>query len=329
MRFAVAVALLLAACGGAPDGAAAPTRLRVVVQPYLVFAPLHVAQVEGLFAAHGLDVELVPMAGSEPAMPLLINGSIDVLPGHASPGLLNAIARGARIRMVAQRSRRAPASCSSLALIARPGLLAEPRSPGTAPHIRRISVDRQAAMVFFIDEALASVGVNLDTLEQAYVPHAAEPEALASGAIDVALAGEPFLRRSLGEGRAEQWIGVEDVLPGIEFSVLLFGERLLERERAAGDRFIAAYLEANRRLAEGKTPRNLELVGDFLDEDAAALTDICWPFETTDGRVRTDYLMRFQQWAARKGLIDRVATADELIDTTFVERASHILNEKH
>ena len=90
---ALAAALLLAACGGVPDAADGRTRLRVVVQPYLVFAPLHVAQAEGLFAAHGLDVELVPMAGSEQAIPLLIDGGIDVLPGHAAPGLLNAMAR--------------------------------------------------------------------------------------------------------------------------------------------------------------------------------------------------------------------------------------------
>lgn len=323
-----AVALLAAACGRSPDAAEGPARLRVVLQPYLVFAPLYVAQAEGIFAAHGLDVELVPMAGSEQAIPLLIDGSIDVLPGHAAPGLLNAMARGERIRMVAQRSRTGPSPCSSLALIARPGLLSEPRPPGETPRIRRISVDRQAAMVFFIEEALASVHVRLDTLEQAYVPHAAEPDALASGALDVALAGEPFLHRTLAAGRAEQWIGLEDVLPGFEFSVLLFGERLLDRERDTGARFVAAYLEANRRLAEGKTASNLALVGEFLDEDAAALEGMCWPFVPTTGEVRVDHLTRFQEWSLRRGWIDRVAAADELIDAAFVARAWQILNEK-
>jgi ABC-type nitrate/sulfonate/bicarbonate transport system substrate-binding protein len=327
-RLAAIVALLAVACGRAPDAADAPVRLRVVVQPYLVFAPLHVAQAEGIFSAYGLDVELVPMAGSEQAIPLLIDGGIDVLPGHPAPGLLNAMARGERIRMVAQRSRSAPARCSSLALIARPGLLAGARPADEAPRIRRISVDRQAAMVFFIEEALASVHVGLDTLERAYVPHAAEPDALASAAIDVALAGEPFLHRTIAAGKAEEWIGVEDVLPGIEFSVLMFGERLLDREREAGARFVAAYLEANRRLAAGKTARNLALVGEFLDEEPGALEGMCWPFEATTGRVRVDHLTRFQEWAHRHGWIDRIASEDELIDGAFVERASQILNEK-
>jgi NitT/TauT family transport system substrate-binding protein len=327
-RLVLLIALLLPACAGEGGDAEGRVKLRVVSQPYLVFAPLHVGVAEGIFAAHGLDVELVPMAGSEQAIPLLIDGTIDVLPGHAAPGVLNAIARGGHIRMVAQRSRTGRAECSSLALVARPNLLAEPRPPGTPPAIRRISVDRQAAMVFFIEKALASAGVSLDTLDRVYVPHAAEPDALASGTIDVALAGEPYLRRTLDAGKAEQWIGVEDVLPGIEFSVLLFGERLLVHERAAGTRFIAAYLEANRRLAEGKTPQNLAHVAEFLGEHAAALEDICWPFQPTDGRIRVDHLTRFQQWALERGWIDRIIATDELIDPTFLEEVGRIPQEK-
>jgi NitT/TauT family transport system substrate-binding protein len=321
----MAAALLLASCSGSPE--AGLTTLRVAIQPYLVFAPLHVAQAEGLFAAHGLDVELVPMTGSEPAIPLLIDGSIDVLTGHVAPGMLNAIARGERIRMVAERSRRAPAECSSLALIARPGLLDEPRAVDTPPHLRRISVDRQAAMVFFIEEALASVGIRLDTLERVYVPHAAEPDALASGAIDVALAGEPFLTRTLHAGKAVPWIGLEDVLPGIEFSVVFFGRRLLDEDRDAGVRFLAAFLEANRILAEGKTAANLAIVADFLGDDAASLEEICWPFQPSDGAIRTDYLMRFQRWELSRGWIDRIATETDLIDPAFLVHAKRIMHQ--
>jgi NitT/TauT family transport system substrate-binding protein len=323
MRRLPVVALLIAGCGSPrAENVPGPTKLRAVIQPYLVFAPIWVAQEEGLFAARDLAVELVPMGGSEAAIPLLIDGRIDVLPGHPAPALLNAIARGERIRIVAERSRRAPAQCSSLALVARPELLARSRPSGAPPPIRRISIDKQAAMLFFVEEALASAGVSLDSLERVYVPHAAEPDALASGAVDVALAGEPFLARALRGGRATVWIGVEDVLPGIEFSVLVFGRRLLDDERDAGARFVEAFLEANDRLAEGKTPHNLALMARFLDEDAETLADICWPFQPSDGRVRTDYLMRFQEWQRAHGWIDRVTSEAELIDPAFVRRAA-------
>ena len=43
-RVRLATALLLAGCGAAvPEDPTAPTRLRVVIQPYLVFAPVWVA----------------------------------------------------------------------------------------------------------------------------------------------------------------------------------------------------------------------------------------------------------------------------------------------
>jgi ABC-type nitrate/sulfonate/bicarbonate transport system substrate-binding protein len=246
---------------------------------------------------------------------------VDVLPGHAAPGLLNAIARGERIRMVAQRSRWLPADCSAVALVARPGLLPPGGSRQAAPRIRRISIDKQAAMLFFVEQALASVGASLDTLERVYVPHAAEGEALAAGDIDVALSGEPFMSRMLRARQAVPWIGQEDVLPGMEFSMVFFGRRLLERERDAGARFVAAYLEANQKLAAGKTARNLALVSEFLGESTEALAGICWPFQETDGRIRREYLMRFQDWARQRDLIDRVADPDELIDSGFLPPA--------
>jgi NitT/TauT family transport system substrate-binding protein len=292
------------------------------MQPYLEFAPIHLAQSEGIFSAHGLDVELVPMPGTEASVPLLIAGSVDVLPGQTAPGLLNAIARGERIRMVAQLNRGEGRSCSTLALVARPGLLGNGVAPGRAPRIRRISVNKQAVMVFFVEEALASVGVRLDTLERVYLPQAAEPDALVSGAIDVALTNEPQLTAMLRGGQAVPWIGQEDVLPGFRLTMLFFGRRLLDDDRDAGARFIAAYLEANRRLAEGATARNLERVARFIGEDPARLPSICWPFQPTDGQIRTDYLLRFQRFALERGWIDRLVPPDELIDAGFLPRAS-------
>jgi NitT/TauT family transport system substrate-binding protein len=273
----LALALLAGCASRDASATGGRTRLRVAIQPYLPYAPLYVAQADGIFAAHGLDVEFVPLAGSEPGVPLLIQGSVDVLQAHITPGLLNAVARGERIRMVAERSRWQPATCSFLALVARPGLLDTTRRVGTAPRIRRISMDKQATVVFFVEEALATAGVSLDTLEQVHIPHALEPDALAAGTVDVALAGEPHLSRTLAAGKGVEWIGLEDVLPLMEFSVLFYGRRLLDEDRAAGRRFAAAWLEANRRLGAGKTPHNVELVSRFLELEPAELDPMCWP----------------------------------------------------
>ena len=85
--------------------------------------------------------------------------------------------------------------------------------------------------------------------------------------------------------------------------------------------------EANRRLAEGKTRQNLALVAEFLGEEVAALEDICWPFQPTDGRIRADHLTQFQEWMLERGWIDRIIGTDELIDPAFLEEIGHSPDE--
>lgn len=317
----VVAAAVVASCGGDAgdaDGGGA-VHLRVATAPYLAFAPLYVAQEQGYFAAEGLDVEFVHLVGSEIAVPLLVDGSLDVLPSQASPGLLNAINRGAAIRLVGRVHDATSASCSPIRIVARPGLLAG-SVRGRRPPVRRVSLNRQAVMMWLADEAFASVGLDMDSLEIVDIPNAVEADAIESGAVDAALAGEPWLSRTLAAGKADSWIRITDVMPDVEVTLLFYGERLVERDRDAGVRFLRALDSALRKLSEGPTSENVALLADVTGEDPAVIRGACWAFAPGDGRVRLESVMRFQDWAARRGLIDRVVTGAELWDGGFVDR---------
>lgn len=322
-------ALGFVSCGRPPAADVASdgmVRLRVVTAPWLAFAPLHVAQAEGYFAQQGIEVEFVPMTGTEVAVPLLVNGSVDVLPGPVSPGLLNAIARGAPIRLVGKVQDAVSGGCSSIAIVARPGLLQESGGRPVPSQVRRASLNRQAVMLYLADVAFESVGLDMDSMEVVDVPNASEQEALATGAVDAALAGEPFLTRTLEAGTADLWVPVLDAMPDAEISLLFFGRRLIEDDSAAGTRFMVAYLQALRQLAEGKTERNLELIAQATGDDTELLRRACLPFGPTDGRVRMESVMKFQEWAESRGLIDHAVQADRLWDPRFVERANRVLD---
>jgi hypothetical protein len=63
----------------------------------------------------------------------------------------------------------------------------------------------------------------------------------------------------------------------------------------------------------------VELLAKVTGEDPAVLRGACWSFEQGDGRVRIESVMRFQNWARRRGLIDRILTGTELWDPGFSE----------
>ena len=73
---------------------AEPVKLKVLVAPFLGYAPFFIAMEEGYFAEQGLEIEFVKMGGTIEAIPALAQGKLDVLSGDISIGILNAIARG-------------------------------------------------------------------------------------------------------------------------------------------------------------------------------------------------------------------------------------------
>lgn len=323
---ALAVLLSAVACSATSERRSVvdgePFRLRVASAPYLAFAPLYVAKAEGIFARHGLDVELVALPGTEVAVPLLVDGKIDVLPGQAAPGLLNAIGRGAPIRLVGKVHDAARGGCSPMHIVTRPGL--QRSSAGARLPIRRVSINRQALMRYLSDAALASRGYRLDSLQMVDIPNAAEAQALESGAVDAALAGEPHFTRTVRAGKAEQWIAIADAMPDVEITLIFFGRRLLGEHREVGARFLAAHAEALRTLGAGKTDRLVSILADATGEDPEVLRAACWPFAPTNGRVRLDALMGFQRWALARGMLDSLIADDLLWDGRFLEAAHRL-----
>lgn len=318
---AVSMLFPVIACDGSPKPFAR-TKIRVVTQPYLALAPIHIAAAESLFAKQGLDVELVPMNRPTDAVPLLLNGDVDVLSSTPQAGFFNAAARGDPIRAVAERGYYNPAAgCTHLALVVRTGI----DSAHAARMIKRLSYDRQAPMIYITAKMLARVGLTIEGLDgTTEVPHIAEIDALKNGKLDVALAGEPWLSRIQEAGAAKVWIRAEDVAPNETFGFVFFGKNLLQRNRDAGRRFMRAYREAIARYQQGKTRRNIAILSTATGESPALVQSACWASMRADSRIDTASIMAFQKWAHDKGLVPTLATIAQLWDSTFVAYADSL-----
>ncbi len=324
MRRTRAASLLLLSvalgCGDTPQ--TARTKLKVVTQPYLALAPIYIAAAESLFAKHGLDVELVPIARPADAVPLLLSGELDVLSSTAQAGIFNAAARGEPIRMVADRGYYNTASgCTHIALVVRPGL----DTLNAARMVKRLSYSREANMTYITVRMLARAGLTMEQLEtRTDVPHLAEIDALKNGKLDVALSGEPYLSHVLATGAGTVWIRAEDAAPNETYGYVFFGRNLLERHRDAGRRFMLAYREALGRYSEGKTERNVAILAAAMSEDPAVVRRACWAAIRADSRIDTTGMLHFQRWAHERGLVPTLATVAQLWDSTFIAYADSV-----
>ncbi len=110
---------LLSGCAAPqPAATAAPVHLKVGLQPFMGYAPIFIAQEEGFFARQGLDVEFVPFNASGDAVPMLMQGQLDLTPLALNPALFNAIAKGGEGRLIFGLSQWSKDGCPSSGIVA-------------------------------------------------------------------------------------------------------------------------------------------------------------------------------------------------------------------
>jgi NitT/TauT family transport system substrate-binding protein len=327
LRGCLLVVLLLGACSPKGGGQQPePVELKVVLAPYLAYAPLFIADEEGYFVEQGLQIEFIRLARSAEAIPSLVSGEVDVLPTAVSVALLSAVARDQDIRLVAGLNYDASAGCTVNALLARPELLdsGELDSPAQLGG-RRVSMRTAGINEYLLETMLDTTGVTLGEIEVVDVPAAAEAEALEKGTIDVAFASEPWVTRNLQTGHADIWTPLKQVIPDFQAAIIVYGPTLLEENPDVGRRFVVAYIKALQQYREGKTARNIEILAEYTELDRELLTEACWPTFPDDGRINVQSVLDFQAWAVKKGYLDSPVTEEQFWDPSFVEYASEVL----
>jgi hypothetical protein len=236
------------------------------------------------------------------------------------------MARGARLKLVADRGHLAVHDCSQNALLVRRELF----EAGVLNHpdqIRdlRIELNPLLPEAYYVDLALREFELGIDDLEVFTLPPAAGNDAFTNEAVDLSVAAEPFLSLLLQTGEAVIWRSGEEMVPDMQWATMLFGRSLLDDHPELGERFMVAYLKGVHAYNEGKTSRNLGILSRHTGLDEHLLRAACWPPIRNDGRVDSESFRDYQEWAVSRGITERVLTESELVDHRFAEHASALL----
>ncbi len=286
--------------------------LRVTAFPYLSFAPLYIAEAEGLFAQQGIDVEFVRFQGNAESLPALLQGELDV-DAIFTVGLLNVIASGESVRVVANKGMLIQNGCPADGFVVRTELATQ-MAALTAEEVGALTfgVDPTWLDSYLLQQVLAGHGLDLSDVTTEYIANpAARVEALRQGLLDVAFMSEPWLTRAQEEGAAVLWQPAADIIPGYSLGVLNFGPSLLERDDDLGVRFLHAYLQGIARYNAGKTARNLAILQEATQLDVDLLEQICWPAFPANGQIDATAIRDYSVWATERGLADRPLTVEE------------------
>jgi len=329
MNLALFLAIILVSgviiCGclsSAPSSAPAIKTVRVAYLPTTDYGPLFIAKEEGFFTRQGIDIELVKVPGSAAALPLVLSGDVAVYAGPLKTGLVNAVAKGEHVRIVADKGSVVPGSCTVYALMVRKDLF----DRGIVTNVSDLKGRKIAEHDSDYDlyRALAVGNLTKDDVDTIDLEFPMLIPAFRNGAIDAGLVAEPFVTLALNSGSAVILVPADEFEPGNPFP-LYYGPAFLNKDPELGRRFMVAYLQGVKQYNEGKTERNLAILGNYTHLDRDLLNQTCWFPIAEDGNVPRQPVREYMDWMYINKKITRNLDDDQLFDMSYVTYANGVL----
>jgi NitT/TauT family transport system substrate-binding protein len=327
---ATILSLVLPACMPAtpvpPTPTLQPLPVKLLILPFLGYAPFFIAQDEGYFTEQGLVVEFITLENSEDALPSLIQGKLDVSSGTLEVALMSAMAQGINLKIVADKGFADPKACTYNGWIARNQVLqsGELNNPETLKG-KKFALELVSTNEYSLELLLKQNNLSLTDVEILDLPQPLRFESLGQGAADVVYSAEPWILREQDAGYGDVWKGDKDYLPNFQFSMIIFGPSILDKNPEAGKRFMVAYLKAVAKYNEGKTDRNIDIITKYTNLKPDELKRACWPSLKSDGSINSQSVLDFTQWAIGKNYLTQNVTTEQFWDSTFIDYANQTL----
>jgi NitT/TauT family transport system substrate-binding protein len=330
LRTAVMLALMTGIAAGCSQRTEKSSALQVVQisgRSAIANAPLFIADEEGFFAREGIKLEFVTLSTDlTQNIPALEQEKVDAIAAQLNIGFFNAVAKGARSRIVVDRGHVDPRSCDFTGIVGRGSLFTSDDPPAAQLRGRRFALNQAGASGYLLARYLSSKGMANADVQLVTLPDNVQLQALQRGSIDAEFATEPRLTPSL---RGNRLIASGNkYTPGLQYSFIVFGPSLLVTHRDLGQRFVNAYLRGVRQYNQGKIPRNLDIISRRVQLNADTVRALCWASIRSDGSLDTPSLLDFQKWGVEQGYQIRTLSDSEFIDSELARKAAGELNKE-
>ncbi len=307
----VALAAPVAACGG-NDSAAAPgadglTTVRLASAPLGHLAPLYLAQDQGIFAKHGLKIEISSQADLV-SVPSVLAGKADFATGDLTT-LLVASSKKLDVKAVVPASAsngRRGADFGALVVKGGSGITRAKQLEGKTVAVNILTNIAAAAA----REAVRADGGDPAKVKLVEIPFPQAPAAVGSGKVDGAWVVEPFLTAAKAQGAVPVGWGFTDLAPDLTVSAWYTSGAYHQKNPQTVTAFRDAVREAYAYAAghEADVRAKIPTFTEIKPEVAAKIT-----LTGTADTISRDAAEKLIGYAQRDGLITTAPNLDDLI----------------
>jgi NitT/TauT family transport system substrate-binding protein len=287
---------------------------------------IFIANAKGYFKEQGITLELQTFQSAANMTAPLGTGELDAGGGAPSAGLYNAIDRGVKIRIVADKGS-ITAGHGYEGIIVRKALADKIKSAKDMRGLKISIAARDIVPEYSLNEYLKTGGLTVKDVEVTPLAFPDMAPAIANGSIDVAVPTEPTLTRILDAGTGVLITRTDVIVPGEQTAVVLFSDKFAQN-RDVAVRFMKAYLEGARFYTDAfnkKDPAKLKEAIDIIAKgtklDPALIAKVVMPGVDPNGTVNLKSLDAAQQYFVSKGSQQKAIDMTKVVDTSFADDA--------
>lgn len=293
--------------GTADNESAELTSIRVAALPIAETGALWAAIDEGIFADHGLELEIVPAQGGAQAIPALLSGDIQFAIGQPF-GPIRADLQDLGVAIIGDYANSLAEGDDVNAVVALGDSgIATPKDLAG----KKVSVNSLgAAGDLTIRAAVDADGGDSSTIEFIEVAFPDVKSQLEAGTIDAAWAPDPFRAMVLGEGGVSVVAPYQAMIPGLSVLTNITTQELIDSDPDLVDSYSAAMTEALE-FASGNDDAVYAAIAEGLDIPIEAAQGIALPTFTYE--IDLDSIKTLADLAVEYEYIDKLPDFDRLI----------------
>jgi len=311
--FILFVALLGVGLSGCAPAATPvpPTTLKIAALPVLDALPMYVAQSEGLFQKHGVQVEFIPVASAPERDQLIVAAQAD---GMINEALSTALYNKDKVQVQTVRYARAATDTAALFSIvasAKSGITSVEGLKGI-----EIGISQGTVIEYLTDRLLQSKGFSADEIKVIAVPKIPDRvNLLGSGELKAAMLPEPATSLALQQGGV--LILDDTARPEYSFSTITFRKATIDEHPEAIRSFLAAIEEAVALINADPGKFTQLLIDQKILPPPLAATFQTPPFVTA-GVPKPEQWADMLAWAKEKGLLDKDVPYADSVNASFL-----------
>jgi NitT/TauT family transport system substrate-binding protein len=308
----IGLLLLLSACTPqAPAPAIETATLKIAVLPIIDTLPMYVAQQEGLFVRHGVNVEFIPVASAPERDQILAAKQAD---GTINETLAVMLFNKESVQMQVVRYALRPTAGHGHFFI-----LASGQSGITSVEGLKgveIGVSQGTVIEYVTERLLQAEGFSAEEIQTMAVPKIPDRMALlASGELQAGVMPDPLASLVVGQGGVI--VANDSAHPEYGFSVISFRKEVIDENPQAVKAFLAAIEEATAMV--NAEPANYRDVLSDQNLVPAPLLDAYQPPVFPLAGVPTEAeWMDALSWLRAKGMLDRDVSYTDSVNASLL-----------